>query len=70
MVFEAKLTFVGVEDRFDGSAQGFEEPGGGTVGFALVGRPEQGQARIGQGGLELGAGIVLVPDDDLAGSGR
>jgi len=67
VVFEVELTFVGIEDRFDGLAQGLEEPGAATVGFALAGRSQQGQARLGQGGLELGAEIVLVPDDDLAG---
>ncbi len=67
VVFEVELTFVGIEDRFDGLAQGLEEPGATTVGFALAGRSQQGQARLGQGGLELGAEIVLVPDDDLAG---
>jgi hypothetical protein len=37
VVFEVELTFVGVEDRFDGLAQGCEEPGACAVGFALAG---------------------------------
>jgi len=70
VVFEVELTFVGVEDRLDGLAQWFEEPGACSVGFALAGRSQQGQACLDQGGLELGAEIVLVPDDDLTGSRR
>jgi hypothetical protein len=61
VVFEVELTCVGVEDRFDGLAQGREEPGAATVGLALAGWSEQGQAGLGEGGFELGADIVLVP---------
>jgi hypothetical protein len=68
VAFEVELTLVGVEDRFDGLAQGFEKPAACSWGFALAGRSEQGQARLGQGGFEFGAEVVLVADDDLSGS--
>jgi hypothetical protein len=70
VAFEVELTLVGVEDRFDGLAQGLEKPAACSLGFALAGRSEQGQARLSQGGFELGAEVVLVPDDDLSGSWR
>jgi hypothetical protein len=68
VAFEVELAFVGIEDRFDGLAQGFEEAAAGSLGFAFAGWPEQGQACFGQGGLEFGAEVVLVPDEGLGAS--
>jgi hypothetical protein len=36
VAFEVELALIGVEDRFDGLAQGLEEPGAATVGFVWV----------------------------------
>lgn len=66
VAFEVNLALVGVEDGLDGLAQRLEEPRAGSVGFALAGRAQQCQARAGEGGLEAGAEIVLISDEDLA----
>jgi hypothetical protein len=64
--FEVNLVFAGVEDGLGGLAQRFEEPGPGSFGFALAGRAQQCQPCAGEAGLEVGAEVVLVPDEDLA----
>src|ERR1019366_5047218 len=66
VAFEVNLVLAGVEDGLDGLAQRLEEPRAGSLGFALAGRAQQRQARAGEGGLEVGAEVVLVPDEDLA----
>ena len=65
--FEVELALEGVVDRFDGLAQGFEEPGAGALGFALAGRAEQVQPGLGEGGFEVAAVVVLVRDQCLSG---
>ena len=66
VAFEVELAFEGVVDRLDDLPQRFEEPGAGPVRFALAGRAQQGDAGVGQGGLELAAEVVLVRDQGLA----
>jgi hypothetical protein len=60
------VALVAVEDRLDGLAQRLEELRAGPLGFALAGGAQQRQAGLGEGSLELGAEVVLVPDEDLA----
>ncbi len=68
VAFQVELAFEGVVDRFDDLAQRFQEPGSGPVWLALAGRAQQADAAVGQGGLEAGAELVLVADDDLPGA--
>ena len=70
MKFQVQLAFEGVEDRLDGLPQGSEQRGAGPVGFTAAGPAQQGQAGVGQLGLEAAAVVVLVGDQDLAGGGR
>src|SRR6266542_2444707 len=67
VLFEVELALEGVVDGLDDLAQRLEELGSGPRGLALAGRAEQIQIALGQGGLELAAEVVLVPDDDLPG---
>ena len=52
VVFEVELAFEGVIDRFDDLPEGFEESVTGGWCLALAGWSEQGDALVGQGGLE------------------
>ena len=65
--FQVELTFEGLVDRLDGLAQGLEQARAGSVGLALAGRAQQPDPGLVQGGLELAAVVVLVPDENLAG---
>jgi hypothetical protein len=67
--FQVELAFEGVEDRLDGLPQGWEQRGAGPVGFPAAGAAQQGQAGVGQLGLEAAAVVVLVGDQDLTGGG-
>ena len=69
MLFQVELSLEGVEDRLDALAQRFEEPAAGSFRFALAGAAQQLDAGVGNGGLELAAVVVLVPDHDLPWSG-
>jgi hypothetical protein len=61
VAIEVELAFEGVVDRFDDLPQRPEELGAGPGGFAVAGWAEQADAAVGQGGLEAGAVVVLVP---------
>src|SRR6266545_5312519 len=65
--FEVELAFEGVVDRFDDLAQGFEEAGAGSFGFAVAGRAQQVDPGVGQRGFEVAAEVVLVRDQYLSG---
>jgi hypothetical protein len=67
--FEVELPFEGIVDRFDDLAQGPEEPGPGRVGLALAGGPQQPDTGRSQRGLERGAVVVLVADQDSVPAG-
>src|SRR5712691_12161296 len=64
--FQVSLVLAGIEDRLDGLAQRLEVPAAGPLGLALASRAQERQAACGEFGLEVGAEIVLVPDDELA----
>src|SRR6266700_3894331 len=64
--FEVYLVLVGVEDGLHGLPQRFEEPRPCSFGLALAGGAQQCQASPAEVGLEVGAEVVLVPDQDLA----
>src|ERR1035437_7675526 len=66
VLFQVELAFERIVDRFDELAHGFEEPGTGTSSLVLASWSEQGRLAFVQEGLELGAGIALVSQDDLA----
>ena len=65
--FQVELTLEGLVDRLDGLAQGLEQVGAGALRLALAGRAQQPDTSVAQGGLELAAVVVLVPDENLAG---
>ena len=67
VLFEVELPFECLVDRFDDLAQWLEELGTGPFWLAFAGRPQQAQACLAQGGFELSAEVVLVPDDELTG---
>jgi hypothetical protein len=60
VLFEVKLAFEGVVDRFDDLAQRFEELGARPFRLALAGRAQQADPAIGQGGLEVVPVVVLM----------
>src|SRR5450631_1519139 len=69
VLFQVKLAFEGVVDRFDDLAQRLEQVRTGPRGLALAGRPQQPDPRVGHGGFEVVAVVVLVTDESLAGPG-
>ena len=63
VLFETELSFESVVDRLDDLTQGFEESLPGPGLFTLAGRPQHGDAGIGQFGFEIVAAVALVDDD-------
>src|ERR687898_3114552 len=67
VAFEVELAFQGVVDRLDDLAQRLKQPLTRPPGFAGAGGSEQGDAGVGEFGLEQLAVVVLVPDHGLPG---
>jgi hypothetical protein len=67
VALQVELSFEGLVDRLDDLAQRLGEPGTRPFGLAFARRVQQTQLGFGEGGLEVAAEVVLVPDDDLPG---
>ena len=70
VAFEIELSFEGVVDRFDDLTERLEEAAAGSGAFVFVCGAQQRGAVIVEERFELGAGVSLVGDHDLTGSGR
>ena len=65
---QVELALQGVIHGFDELAQGLQEPAVRPGLLVGTGRTDERGAMIGKEGLELGAGVALVGQDDLAGA--
>src|SRR5664280_1068290 len=64
--FQVELAFQGFVDRLDELPEGLQEPRTGSRSLAFLGRSDESCALAGKEALELGAGVALVGQDDLA----
>src|SRR5664279_164865 len=63
---QVELALQGLVDRLDELTEGLQEPRPRPGSLALLRRTDESRPLGGQEALELGAGIALVGEDDLA----
>src|SRR2546430_3895874 len=68
VALQVELALQGVVHRFDELAQRLQEPAVGPGLLVGTGGADERGAMIGKEGLELGAGVALVPHELLAGA--
>src|SRR5450759_3643925 len=66
--FQVELAFQGLVDRLDELPEGLQEPCSRARGLTLLGRTDEVCSLGGEEAFELGTGVALVGQDDLARS--